>query len=136
MSLTLTRSREDSSPATVRNGQPAPALDELRAVADRLGQMDLDDPRWPQMAPLLDACLLTAVANHEGPRADVWREIATDAHSPLVVKLRTLAMLLRQVGCDPAAGVGRHAPRRARDRFGTPTRTSPSQSHTTREVRR
>jgi hypothetical protein len=98
MSSTLTRAREDRSPATVHNGQPVPALDELRAVADRLGQMDLDDPRWPQMAPLLDACLLAAVANHEGPRASVWREIATDAHSPLVVKLRTLARLLQRQG--------------------------------------
>jgi hypothetical protein len=96
MSATLTRSREDRSAATVRDGQPAPALDELRADADRLGQMDLDDPRWPQMAPLLDACLLAAVANREGPRAGVLREIATDAHTPLVVKLRTLALLLRQ----------------------------------------
>jgi hypothetical protein len=102
MQSMLTRSREDRSSATVGSGQPAPTLDELRAQADRLGQLDLDDPRWPQMAPLLDACLLAAVANREGPRAEVSREIATDAHTPLVVKLRTLAMLLRQDGRDPA----------------------------------
>jgi hypothetical protein len=98
MSATLTRSREDRASATVRNGQPAPGLDELRADADRFGQMDRNDPRWPQMAPLLDACLLAAVANHKGPRASALSEIAADADTPLVVKLRTLALLLQQEG--------------------------------------
>lgn len=64
-------------------------------MADRLGQMDLGDPRWPQMEPVLDACLLSAVTSCDGPRVGIWRDIATDAHEPLIVKLRTLAIVMR-----------------------------------------
>lgn len=66
-------------------------------MAGHLGQMDLGDPRWPRMEPVLDLCLLSAVTSCDGPRVAVWQDIATDVHSPLIVKLRTLASVLRQL---------------------------------------
>lgn len=99
MTSTLDRSTDHRAPVVARNRQATPTTDELRDVADRLGQMDLSDPRWLEMEPVLDACLLSAVAAHDGPRASVWRAIACDAHSPLVVKLRTLALVMQRRTC-------------------------------------
>lgn len=66
-------------------------------MTDRLGQMDLGDPRWPQMEPVLNAYLLLAVTSCDGPRVGIWRDIATDVHAPLIVKLRTLAIVMREL---------------------------------------
>lgn len=97
MTSTLARSGVASTSAATQIGRPTPTVDELRAMADRLGQMDLGDPRWSQMAPVLDACLLSAVTSTDGRRVGVWKDIATDVHAPLVVKLRTLAIVMREL---------------------------------------
>ena len=97
MTSTLTHSRDASAAVAARTVQPAFALAELREAADRLGQMNVSNPRWPQMEPVLEACLLAAFAYSDEPRDSVLRALATDTHTPLIVKLRTLAMLLRKV---------------------------------------
>lgn len=69
---------------------PTTATD-LARVADRLGQMDLGDPRWAEEEAELDYFLAQAVQASDHARTEVWRTIAADPDSPLVVKLRTFA---------------------------------------------
>lgn len=106
MTSTLTRASDERGPAAARTIQLTLTLDELRDVADGLGQMELSDPRWSRMEPVLDACLRSAGAHLDGPRASVWRAIARDVSSPLVVKLRTLSLVLQETTGSTQAGSG------------------------------
>jgi hypothetical protein len=101
MTSTLAHSPASSAALVARTGSPTRCLGELREIADHLGQMDLGDPGWAQMEPVLDVCLKAALADADGPRASVWRAIAADVNAPLVVKLRTLALVLQRRSAEP-----------------------------------
>jgi hypothetical protein len=85
-------------------GEPV-TIPDLHLAAAYLGQIDVGDPRWTQLDPVLDACLREAVRRSHEPRASVWRTIADDPESPLVVKLRTFGLVLGTLNrSDPSVG--------------------------------
>jgi hypothetical protein len=74
--------------------QPTSTVEHLRQQADEFGQMDLGDPRWLQLTPVLDRALRDVVTMSEDPRAAIWEEIVDDSETPLVVKLRAFTAML------------------------------------------
>lgn len=79
----------------VHRAYQANRREQLVAAASRFGQMELSDQRWTFEEGVLDRLLQEAVELSTSPRRAVWQTIVEDPATPLVVKLRTLAVVLQ-----------------------------------------